>query len=411
MKFKMTSLEKKWVLYDVANSAFTLLVTTIMPIYFGAIATGANINEVDYLAYWGYATSIATLIVAFLGPVLGTISDGKGKKIKLFLASIIIGAIGCITLGFLQSWLWFLLLFIITKSAYSLSLVFYDAMLPDITTAERMDVVSSEGYAWGYIGSCIPFILCLVLILLYDKIGISLSLAMILAFALTAIWWLGLTIPLLKAYKQVHYIDVDKHSAKNTWKRLANIFNELKENKKVLLFLIAFFFYIDGVYTIIDMATAYGTALGFSSSSLLLALLVTQIVAFPSAIAFGKMSQKIANHKLIFICIFAYLGIAIYAIFLYEQYQFWILAVCVGLFQGAIQSLSRSYFGRLIPPEKSGEYFGIYDICGKGAAFLGTFVVSFISQLTNSMNLGVGAIAFMFILGIFFFYKTTHIEE
>lgn len=407
----MTSLEKKWVLYDVANSAFTLLVTTIMPIYFGAIATGANINEVDYLAYWGYATSIATLIVAFLGPVLGTISDGKGKKIKLFLASIIIGAIGCITLGFLQSWLWFLLLFIITKSAYSLSLVFYDAMLPDITTAERMDVVSSEGYAWGYIGSCIPFILCLVLILLYDKIGISLSLAMILAFALTAIWWLGLTIPLLKAYKQVHYIDVDKHSAKNTWKRLANIFNELKENKKVLLFLIAFFFYIDGVYTIIDMATAYGTALGFSSSSLLLALLVTQIVAFPSAIAFGKMSQKIANHKLIFICIFAYLGIAIYAIFLYEQYQFWILAVCVGLFQGAIQSLSRSYFGRLIPPEKSGEYFGIYDICGKGAAFLGTFVVSFVSQLTNSMNLGVGAIAFMFLLGIFFFYKTTRIEQ
>lgn len=411
MKFKMTSLEKKWVLYDVANSAFTLLVTTIMPIYFGAIATGANINEVDYLAYWGYATSIATLIVAFLGPVLGTISDGKGKKIKLFLASIIIGAIGCITLGFLQSWLWFLLLFIITKSAYSLSLVFYDAMLPDITSAERMDVVSSEGYAWGYIGSCIPFILCLVLILLYDKIGISLSLAMILAFALTAIWWLGLTIPLLKAYKQVHYIDVDKHSAKNTWKRLANIFNELKENKKVLLFLIAFFFYIDGVYTIIDMATAYGTALGFSSSSLLLALLVTQIVAFPSAIAFGKMSQKIANHKLIFICIFAYLGIAIYAIFLYEQYQFWILAVCVGLFQGAIQSLSRSYFGRLIPPEKSGEYFGIYDICGKGAAFLGTFVVSFVSQLTNSMNLGVGAIAFMFLLGIFFFYKTTRIEQ
>lgn len=411
MKFKMTSLEKKWILYDVANSAFTLLVTTIMPIYFGAIATGANINEVDYLAYWGYATSIATLIVAFSGPVLGTISDGKGKKIKLFLASIIIGAIGCIVLGFLQSWLWFLLLFIITKSAYSLSLVFYDAMLPDVTTPERMDVVSSEGYAWGYIGSCIPFILCLVLILLYDKIGISLSLAMILAFALTAIWWLGLTIPLLKTYKQVHYIDVDKHSAKSTWKRLANIFNELKENKKVLLFLIAFFFYIDGVYTIIDMATAYGTALGFSSSSLLLALLVTQIVAFPSAIAFGKMSQKIANHKLIFICIFAYLGIAIYAIFLYEQYQFWILAVCVGLFQGAIQSLSRSYFGRLIPPEKSGEYFGIYDICGKGAAFLGTFVVSFVSQLTNSMNLGVGAIAFMFLLGIFFFYKTTRIEQ
>lgn len=406
MKFKMTSLEKKWVLYDVANSAFTLLVSTIMPIYFNSLASNANISEVDYLAYWGYATSAATLIVAFLGPVLGTFSDAKGRKIKFFMAAVLVGVIGCVFLGIMQSWLWFILLFIITKSAYQLSLVFYDSMLTDVTTEERMDIVSSQGYAWGYIGSCIPFIMALALVLLYEQMGISMSTAMMLAFLLIAVWWLLLSIPLFKSYKQVHYIDVEEHAALNTWKRLGNIFNELKENKKALLFLVAFFFYIDGVYTIIDMATAYGTALGFDTTSLLLALLLTQVVAFPAAIAFGKLSQKVANHKLMFVCIFAYLCIAIYAIFLVEQYQFWILAFFVGLFQGAIQSLSRSYFGRLIPPEKSGEYFGIYDICGKGAAFIGTFLVSTVSQFTGSMNLGVGAIAIMFVFGLFFFYKT-----
>ena len=410
MKFKMTSLEKKWVLYDVANSAFTLLVSTIMPIYFNSLASNANISEVDYLAYWGYATSAATLIVAFLGPVLGTFSDAKGRKIKFFMAAVLVGVIGCVFLGIMQSWLWFILLFIITKSAYQLSLVFYDSMLTDVTTEERMDIVSSQGYAWGYIGSCIPFIMALALVLLYEQMGISMSTAMMLAFLLIAVWWLLLSIPLFKSYKQVHYIDVEEHAALNTWKRLGNIFNELKENKKALLFLVAFFFYIDGVYTIIDMATAYGTALGFDTTSLLLALLLTQVVAFPAAIAFGKLSQKVANHKLMFVCIFAYLCIAIYAIFLVEQYQFWILAFFVGLFQGAIQSLSRSYFGRLIPPEKSGEYFGIYDICGKGAAFIGTFLVSTVSQFTDSMNLGVGAIAIMFVFGLFFFYKTIKTE-
>lgn len=410
MKFKMTSLEKKWVLYDVANSAFTLLVSTIMPIYFNSLASSANISEVDYLAYWGYATSAATLIVAFLGPVLGTFSDAKGRKIKFFMVAVLVGVIGCVFLGIMQSWLWFILLFIITKSAYQLSLVFYDSMLTDVTTEERMDIVSSQGYAWGYIGSCIPFIMALALVLLYEQIGISMSTAMMFAFLLIAVWWLLLSIPLFKSYKQVHYIDVEEHAALNTWKRLGNIFNELKENKKALLFLVAFFFYIDGVYTIIDMATAYGTALGFDTTSLLLALLLTQVVAFPAAIAFGKLSQKVANHKLMFICIFAYLCIAIYAIFLVEQYQFWILAFFVGLFQGAIQSLSRSFFGRLIPPEKSGEYFGIYDICGKGAAFIGTFLVSTVSQFTDSMNLGVGAIAIMFVFGLFFFYKTIKTE-
>ena len=234
--------------------------------------------------------------------------------------------------------------------------------------------------------------------------------AMVIAFAIVALWWILLTLPLFKAYKQIHYVEDEDDSIKAVYKRLFNILNELKENKKAFMFLIAFFFYIDGVYTIIDMATAYGSALGFDSTSLLLALLLTQVVAFPAAIYFGKLSTKHPTHKLLYVCIIAYTCIGLYAITLAEQYQFWILAFFVGLFQGAVQSLSRSYFAKLIPHEKSGEYFGIYDICGKGAAFLGTFLVSFVSQITNSMNLGVGAVVVMFGFGLYFFYRTNNLK-
>lgn len=406
MKFKLNRMEKNWILYDVGNSAFTLLVSTIMPIYFNYLASQAGISEVNYLAYWGYATSIATIIVALLGPVVGTASDTKGRRKKLFLIALLVGSIGCVFLGFSQSWIWFLLLFVIAKSAYSLSLVVYDSMLPDVTSEDRADEVSAQGYAWGYIGSCIPFLLSLVLVLSYEKIGISMKTAMGIAFLLVALWWLMLSIPLLKHYQQNHYqTSHTKNNLKDSFQRLGGIFSELKKNKKILFFLIAFFFYIDGVYTIIDMATAYGTALGLDSTGLLLALLVTQIVAFPAALTFGRLAGKVNPSRLITVCITAYFLIALYGIILKEQYQFWLLAIAVGMFQGAIQSLSRSYFVKIIPADKSGEYFGIYDICGKGAAFAGTMVVSMISQITGSVNLGVGALSVMFLIGIFFFRK------
>lgn len=406
MKFKLNDMEKKWILYDVGNSAFTLLIATIMPIYFNYLADQAGISEVNYLAYWGYATSAATIIVAVLGPVLGAASDTKGHRKKIFLVSLLIGALGCVFLGFTQSWIWFLLLFVIAKSAYSLSLVVYDSMLPDVTTDDRADQVSAQGYAWGYIGSCIPFILSLMLVLFYDKIGLTMKTAMGISFLLVAVWWIVMSLPLLKNYRQKHYQSVASgNNLAASFRRLKGVFSELKNNRKILFFLIAFFFYIDGVYTIIDMATAYGTALGLDSTGLLLALLVTQIVAFPAALIFGRLAGKVSASRLITVSIGAYFLIALYGIILKEQYQFWILAVVVGIFQGAIQSMSRSYFVKIIPADKSGEYFGIYDICGKGAAFAGTMVVSLISQLSGSVNLGVGALSVMFLIGIFFFLK------
>ena len=321
------------------------------------------------------------------------------------MISILIGTIACSLLGLMAQWMAFLIVFLIAKVGFSASLIFYDSMLSDITDEERMDYVSSQGYAWGYIGSCVPFVLCLVIVLGSDPLGIRMETAMGIAFVLVAVWWLLMSLPLLKNYEQKYYVEKKPHAIAQSFKRLGETFKNMKEEKQVFMFLLAFFFYIDGVYTIIDMATAYGSALGLDSTGLLLALLVTQIVAFPCAIIFGNLSYRIRTEKLIIVCIFAYLGIVIFAVFLKTQLQFWILAILVGMFQGGIQALSRSYFTKIIPEEHSGEYFGLMDICGKGASFVGTTIVSIVSQLTGNISMGVGMIAILFCIGIVIFLK------
>ena len=408
---KLNGKEKRWILYDVGNSAFVLLVATIIPIYFNYLAGKAGLSDVDYLAYWGYAASICTVIVAILGPVLGTIADTKGYKKPIFMISILIGTIACSLLGLMVQWMAFLIVFLIAKVGFSVSLIFYDSMLSDITDEERMDYVSSQGYAWGYIGSCVPFVLCLVIVLGSDPLGIRMETAMGMAFVLVAVWWLLMSLPLLKNYEQKYYVEKKPHAIAQSFKRLGETFKNMKEEKQVFMFLLAFFFYIDGVYTIIDMATAYGSALGLDSTGLLLALLVTQIVAFPCAIIFGNLSYRIRTEKLIIVCIVAYLGIAIFAVFLKTQLQFWILAILVGMFQGGIQALSRSYFTKIIPEEHSGEYFGLMDICGKGASFVGTTIVSIVSQLTGNISMGVGMIAILFCIGIVIFLKAVSMSR
>ena len=403
MKFKLTSLEKKWVLYDVGNSAFTMMVSTIFPIYFNSLAESAGITDVDYLAYWGYATSVCTLIVALLGPTLGAVADTKNFKKIVFSVAMGVGVAGCILLGFLSSWLWFLGIFVLAKTGYSASLIFYDAMLTDVTEPDRMDSVSSHGYAWGYIGSCIPFVICLGIVLGGPSLGLGMQLCMILAFIITALWWLMSSVPLLKSYKQKYYSETGAHVVRDSFKRLGKTFVELAKEKHIFVFLLAFFFYIDGVYTVIDMATAYGQALGLDSTGLLLALLVTQIVAFPSVLIFSRLVKNVRPETIITICIAAYFCIAVYAYWLDTQFDFWLLAILVGMFQGTIQALSRSYFAKIIPAEKSGEFFGIYDICGKGASVIGTALVSFLSQATGSINIGVSALSVMFLIGLVLF--------
>ena len=401
-KFKLTKLERNWIFYDVANSAFTLMVSTLIPIFFNSLAESEGVSSVDYLAYWGYSISLSTLAVAIMGPILGGICDRRGRKKPVFMGVIALGAACCLAMGLAKSWIAFLIIFIIARIGYQLSLVIYDSMLGDVTSEERMDSVSSSGYAWGYIGSCAPFIVCLLLVLQAGKIGMTQGQAMTVAFIIVALWWILMSMPLLRSYKQVHFLEGSAHED-GLFTTLGHTLKEMVRDKQILFFLLAFFFYIDGVYTIIDMSTAYGTALGLNSTDLLLALLVTQFVAFPSALIMGRLSRKLPSEKLITVCITAYFCIACFAFFLASEWQFWVLAIGVGMFQGGIQALSRSYFTKIIPAEKSGEYFGFLDICGKGASIMGTTVMSLVSQLTGHLNYGVASIAIFFVFGMLFF--------
>lgn len=422
-KIRLTALERYWVLYDIGNSAFILLASTLIPIFFNTLANAGGLNESEYLAYWGYAGSVATLLVALIGPICGTLADHKGYKKPIFLICMLLGALGCAALGAAWSWLSFLAFFVIAKVGFSSSLVFYDAMLPEVTTEARMDTVSSAGYAYGYIGSVIPFAVCLVLVLGSGLLGIGQSTAMIIAFLLTAAWWIVCTLPLLRNYRQTAYVEQGKHPIADTFRQLGRTFRDAKKEKHIFLYLLAFFFFIDGVYTIIDMATAYGTSLGLDTTGLLLALLLTQIVAFPCSILFGRLSGKYDTALLIKVCIACYTGITMFAVFLKVQWQFWMLAVLVGMFQGGIQALSRSYLGKIIPAERSGEYYGLMDICGKGASFLGTTLVAVISQASagytlhifgtelENESLAVGALVILFAIGYALFCKADKLNK
>ena len=405
MAGKITRLEKQWILYDVGNSAFTMLCTTIIPIYFKNIATADNLSNSDSTAFLSFTLSLSTILVAILGPILGTMADTKNYKKPLFVSTFLVGVIGCMAMAFASKWLAFLAVFCIAKTGYQLSLIFYDSMLTDVTTEDRMDEISSQGYAWGYIGSCVPFIASLLLILGSDVIGISGGMAMTLALFLNAVWWAGVTIPLIRNYRQIHYVEKVNHPVKESFRRIVDVVKGLKHQRKILFFLLGFFFYIDGVYTIIDMATTYGKDVGISDTDLVLALLMTQVVAFPCSIAFGKISKRFKNGSLIQVSILAYFLIAVFALQLDKAWEFWFLAVCVAVFQGAIQALSRSYFAKIIPKEKSSEYFGFYDIFGKGAAFIGTTVMGISTMVSGSSRYGVAILSLMFLVGFFFFRK------
>lgn len=420
---KFTKLEKSWILYDVGNSAFVLLVATLLPIYFNALATAGGVDEDLYLSYWGYAGSLSTILVAIIGPICGTLSDQKGYRKPIFLACAALGILGCAALGLANSWLLLLGIFIIAKVGFHSSLVFYDAMLPEVTTAKRIDNISTHGYAWGYIGSVIPFVICLVLVLAGGSIGLDQTTAMVISFLLTAAWWAVFTLPLMRRYKQIAYVERGAHPMADSFRQIGRTFRKAKEQKHVFVYLIAFFFFINGVYTIIDMATAYGTDLGLDTTGLLLALLLTQVVAFPCAILFGKLSAKHDSAKLLKICIICYTFITLFAVFLVSQWQFWLLATLVGLFQGAVQALSRSYLGKIVPQEQSGEFYGLMDICGKGASFFGMALVGFINQITagveinifglrlQNANIAVSGLVVLFIIGYFLFCKADKLNK
>ncbi|ERI91557.1 transporter, major facilitator family protein [Clostridiales bacterium oral taxon 876 str. F0540] len=402
--FKLNKTEQSWALYDWANSAYSLTITTaVLPLYFKSVFQNAGGSASVSTAYWGYASSISTLFLAIMAPILGTVADYKGYKKKFFNIFFIIGIISTALLSFVPDNNWILLLafYILSAIGFSGTNIFYDAFLVDITTEEKMDRVSTLGFGLGYIGSTIPFIVSMAIIMLsrVKIIPLSSAAASKISFFITAAWWLVFTIPMLKNVKQLHGIDVEPNPVKNSFKRILNTFKNIKKHRTVFLFLLAYFFYIDGVDTIIKMSSAYGADLGVKAEALLIILLVTQFVAFPFAIIYGRLAQRFKGKTMLYVGIIIYTIICIYAFFLKTTLDFWILAMLVGTSQGGIQALSRSYFGKLVPKENSNEFFGFYNIFGKFAAVMGPLLMGIVTQLTGKSNYGVFSIVLLFIVG------------
>lgn len=393
---RLTPREKRWIMYDVGNSAFVLLSTAVVPIYADSLLEAAGQDNI--VSTWGYAQTVASLVIALLMPILGSIADVQGMKIKFFLGFFLTGVVMCLGMSLPLGWLAFLIVYVLATIGLNGSLTFYDSMLIDTTSNERMDKVSSHGYAWGYVGSTIPFIVCIAVIFGGPSLlGLDTATCTRISFLITAVWWVAFTVPLLRSYRQVHYRTTADHTAeavRGTFRELAATFRRIAHDRSLLLFMIAFFFYIDAVNTVISMSTSYGTQLGIDSTQLVIALLVTQFVAFPCAILYGRLAGRFGAKRMIVIAVIAYLGIVMFAaFFLKTAVEFWILAILVGMFQGGIQALSRSYYGKIIPKDHANEYYGFYDIFGKTASVLGTFLVATTTAVTGNASAGVLSIA------------------
>lgn len=409
---RFTKAEKSWIMYDWANSIYaTNIMAAIFPIYFAMQA-----NETGNKLY-GFAVSAAALVVALLAPILGAIGDFSGMKKKLFAGFLVLGLVFTAVMAAFEDWRLMLVGFILSRIGFSGSCLFYDSFLTDVTTPERMDRVSSWGYAMGYIGgSTIPFIISIAVMLLMNQSVLSYKIAIL----IVVVWWAVFSIPFLKNVKQQYSVEdapqaLAKEAFRNAWKT----FKDILKDKKILFFIIAYFFYIDGVDTIISMATNYGETLGLGAIGMILALLVTQIVAVPFSILFGNLAKKVGAMKMIAIAVCIYFVITILGFFMgfnIEQAElsggdidaalklsstlFWILATLVGTVQGGIQALSRSYFGQLIPPERSNEYYGFLDIFGKFSCVIGPALYAATYAATGRASLGILSIIVLFFGGM-----------
>lgn len=402
----LTKQELSWALYDWANSAYSMTITSsVLPMYFKSVAEAGGMSSSNSTALWGYTISLSTLVISMLAPILGTIADYKGNKKKFFKTFFSVGVLATTLLAFVpaNNPILLLICYGFALVGFSGTNIFYDAFLVDVTTKERMDKVSSSGFALGYIGSTIPFIISIAVVLLSQMkiLPISLPIACKITFLITAVWWLVFTIPILKNVNQVYYIEPEKEPIKKSFERLLKTLKAIKSHKNIFIFLIAYFFYIDGVDTIIGMASSYGTDLGISMVSLLIILLLTQFVAFPFTILYGRLAEKVGAKKLLYVGIITYIIICIYGYFITTALGFWILAMAVGSAQGGIQAISRSFFGKMVPKESANEFFGFYNIFGKFAAIIGPFLVAIITQATGQTRNGILSLIVLFVIGFF----------
>ncbi|AJA47093.1 major facilitator superfamily [Clostridium pasteurianum DSM 525 = ATCC 6013] len=401
---KYSKAEKSWILYDCNISTYSMIIiTTILPIYFRMIFENSGGTSTMATAHWGYANSIARLIIAIAAPILGTIADYRGYKMGFFKIFCIAGIIFTALMAGVPdtAWIPLLIVFILSSIGNSGSNIFYDAFLVDVTPRKRMDMVSSIGFAAGYLGNILAFAICMSIVILASMkiIPISVLTACKISFIITAIWCALFSLPMIKNVKQIYGIEKEHKVVVKSFNRLFYTIKNIRQHKNLLIFLIAYFFFIDGVNTIITMATSFGADLGISDTTMLIVLLFTMVVAFPCAIIFGKLSEKFGAKTMLYAGIIVYSIICIYANFVHNAAGFWILAMLVATSQGGIQALSRSYFGKLVPKEKNNEFFGFYNIFGRFAAILGPFIVALGTQITGNTSKGIFSVLILFVIG------------
>lgn len=407
----MDRTEKSWILYDVANSAFVLVVVTaIMPIFFKEVAA-RGMQAVDTTAWWGYANSLSSLILAVSAPFLGALADYQGRKKRLFSAFLFPGVAMTFLLVFCRegAWLYCLIVFTIARTGWAGANIFYDAFITDVTDHKRMDRVSAAGYAWGYIGSVVPFlaVIALILGLKAPQGGPAITVAAARwSFAIVAVWWLVFSMPMLRDVRQTHFCPATPHPFKEALGRLLATLKHVRHHRDAFLFLLAYFCFIDGVDTVITMSVAYGVDIGLSAASLILAILLIQVIAFPCSLLWGRLAERFSVKPLLQGGIVMYCLITLIAFMLPSLASvqtrtavFWLLSVMVATSMGGIQALSRSFFGRLVPPGQSAEFFGFYNISGKFANITGPFLMGITGQLTGHSRYGVLSILVLFLMG------------
>ena len=394
---KFTKQELSWMMYDWANSAHSVIVVTILPIFFDSVAE-YTADSVSSMSTWGYATSIAMAIVALSAPFLGVFGDIRGMRKKLFVAFLALGVLSVAGLAFTPGMDFtsspdaagrvaaiVLVLYILSTIGFDASCIYYDAFLTDITTEDRMDSVSTMGYGLGYIGgSTIPLLIFLIM----NAVGVPMLTCLGVIFAITAVWWLVFSLPLLKNCRQTSGKPYEKGDIGRNIKGVFATIREIGADKPMLVYIISYFFYIDGVHTIISMATSYGTNLGLDSAGMLLALLLVQVLGLPFCLLYMKLASRFGARTMVGVGICVYMFICVFAFFMDSLWQFWMLAVLCATSQGGIQALSRSMFGKLIPDkDRSGEFFGFFDIFGKFSSILGPTLVGAVSALAASRML------------------------
>lgn len=416
-KLGFTKEETSWILYDIGNSEQTLMIMTVLfPLLMAYITPG------DSSVYVGWANSFYGIVLAILSPILGTMADYKGKKMKFFKIFLYLGLIS----GFLLALPFIdykiaIILFVLAMIGYNGSIIFYDAFIVDVTTDERVNKVSSAGYAWGYIGSVIPFIIFIIPFALVTLLGnengdlimdswvLTYRQAIFISMALAIVWWYVYSLPMIRNVKQKQYHEPTKHVVKDSFVRLFQTFKNIQKSKNIFLFCLSYFFYIDCVNTVITMAVSLASDMGVSDVMSLIVVIAIQFIAFPSAIYFGKLTEKFGEKKMIYAGILGYfLIIFCGSQIVHNPNLIWAVGILVGLFQGGIQAVSRSYFALLIPEkENANEYFGFFSVFSKFSAILGPFMVSIVVSLTGKAQYGILGLIPMMIVGaiILFFVK------